>query len=317
MKLASSIHIIKLFLIIGFLGNLLIGFGQGEMVPLEDQLEESYGIDKLAVLNDLTAFNLELNIRKSLKYGKQAVDLSENLFDESDSLVFGGEYFLKVDAYNLLGEAHFIKEHYYDAQQSFRTGLTYALKIDYQFGVNIAESYLTKLDSIGVKSNIFKEKLSDLKLGRTINAGSQDLAFSSAMKSAEMNENNGNYEKAIKNYEKAINYLKDKGDDEQIAELYRRIADNYDKLGNIPKSLEYYKLAIGEKEKLGDTTGLQASKKGIDNLHEQIDELVKPEVSKEDSIEKVVQLKTLEDYKQMAVKSEANEDYEKSLEYYK
>lgn len=317
MKFTNTIHIKILLLVVGFLCNSIIVFAQDELEPLEDQLEESYGIDKLAILNELTEHYFELNIRKSIKYGKQAVDISENLFDEADSSAGTRDYFLKVDAYNLLGEAHYIKENYFDAQKSFKSALNYALKIDYAKGTNSAENYLTKLDSIGVKSNIFKETLSDLKLSRTINAGSQDLALSTTLKSAETNENNGNFEKAIKNYEKAINYLRDKGDDEQIAELYRRIAENYDKLGNISKSLEYYKLAIGEKEKLGDTTGLQASKEGINNLHEQIDELVKPVESKEDSVEKVVQLKTLEDYKKMAVESEANEDYETSLEYYK
>jgi len=306
-----------LTILFGMFILVLTSIAQDDLEPLENQLDESYGIDKLVILNELTGHYLDLNIRRALKYGKQAVDLSENLFDEMETSVERGQYFLKVDAYNLLGEAHYIKEHYYDAQQNFQSALKFALNVDYQDGIGKAEVYLTKLDSIGVKQNIFKEKLSALKLGRTINAGSQDLALSSTIKTAETYENNGNYEKAIKNYEKAINYLRDKGDDEQIAELYRRIAENYDKLGNIPKSLEYYKLAIGEKEKLGDTTGLQASKEGINNLHEQIDELVKPIESKEDSVKKVVQLKTLEDYKKMAVKSEANEDYEKSLEYYK
>ena len=133
----------------------------------------------------------------------------------------------------------------------FNLHLNMLLKNNYSDGIGKAETYLTKLDSIGVKANIFKEKLSDIKLGRTISAGSQDLVLSSTLKTAKTNENNGNYEKAIKNYEKAINYLKDKGDDEQIAELYRKIAENYDKLGNIKKSLEYYKLAIGEKRETG------------------------------------------------------------------
>lgn len=317
MNFISNIHIKKLLLLHILLCLSLFVIGQEELNPLEDQLEDSYGIDKLLILNELTEHYFELNIRRSLKYGKQAVDLSENLFNEADSSEDSRNYFLKVDAYNLLGEAHYFKENYFDAQKSFKSALKYAVNIDYVNGINTAENYLTKLDSIGVKSNFFKEKLSDLKLGRTITLSSQDLALSSTLKSAEMNENNGNYEKAIKNYEKAINYLRDKGDDEQIAEMYRQIAENYDKLGNIPKSLEYYKLAIGEKEKLGDTTGLQASKDGISNIQEQIDELAKPQISKEDSVEKVVQLRTLEDYRQIAIESEANEDYEKSLEYYK
>lgn len=317
MKQLDIIHGRLIFLFFWMLCSIFTSVAQEDMESLENQLDESYGIDKLVILNELTEHYIKANNRRALKYSKQAVDLSENLFDETENSAEGGEYFLKVDAYNLLGEAHYVKEHYYDSQQSFQSALRYALKNNYQDGINKAETYLSKLDSIGVKANIFKEKLNDIKLGRTISAGSQDLALSSTLKTAENNENNGNYEKAIRNYEKAINYLNDKGDEEQIAELYKKIAENYDKLGNISKSLEYYKLAIDEKEKLGDTTGLQASRQGINNLQEQIDELVKPEENAVDSAERIVELKTLSDYRKMAIESEANEDYEKSLEYYK
>ncbi len=316
MKQVTNILSKVIFLFLGMLGTIAV-VAQEDLEQLENQLDESYGIDKLVILNELTAHNLQLNIRRSLKYGKQAVDLSENLFDETENAPQEEEYFLKVDAYNLLGEAHFLKEHYYDAQLTFQSALKYALKNNYSDGIGKAETYLTKLDSIGVKANIFKEKLSDIKLGRTISAGSQDLVLSSTLKTAKTNENNGNYEKAIKNYEKAINYLKDKGDDEQIAELYRKIAENYDKLGNIKKSLEYYKLAIGEKEKLGDTTGLQASKEGVNDLQLQINDLLESQENKVDSSKKIIDLKTREDYKQMALELEANKDYEKSIEYYK
>ena len=55
MKFVNTIHIIILLLIIGLLCNSIIVFAQDELELLEDQLEDSYGIDKLAILNDLIA----------------------------------------------------------------------------------------------------------------------------------------------------------------------------------------------------------------------------------------------------------------------
>jgi class 3 adenylate cyclase len=294
-----------------------MGFAQADPKSLEDQLDENYGLEKLVILNQLTELYQETNNRKALKYGKQAVVIADNLFPEDSLQPLDENFYLKVDAYNLLGEARYNKEHYYDAQLSFNSALDAATKINYQDGISKAETYILRLDSIGVKSNVIKKTFRDLKIGRSIKSGSKDLVLSSTIKAAENNEESGNYFKAIANYEKAINYLTDKGEEEEIAELYRRIAENYDKAGNIPKSLEYYKLAIGEKEKHGDTTGLQASKDGIDSLHVQIEELVGREEIVVDSAEKKLELQTLDDYKMMAEESEANEDYEKSLEYYK
>ena len=127
MKQVTNILSKVIFLFLGMLGTIAV-VAQEDLEQLENQLDESYGIDKLVILNELTAHNLQLNIRRSLKYGKQAVDLSENLFDETENAPQEEEYFLKVDAYNLLGEAHFLKEHYYDAQLTFQSALKYAFE---------------------------------------------------------------------------------------------------------------------------------------------------------------------------------------------
>lgn len=290
---------------------------QTNLDELENQLGSNFGLDKLIILNQITDEYQEINSRKALKYGKQAVALAEKLLPEDTVKPENIHYNLKVDAYNVLGVAHFNKQHYYDAKLNFQSALNYALLTKYPDGIVKAETYLAILDSIGVKSNIFKETFNDIKLGRAIKSGSKDLALSTTIKTAETYKKNGNYAKAISNYEKAINYLTDKGEEEQIAELYRQIAECYDMAGNIPKSLEYYKLAIGEKERLGDTTGVQASIDSITNLQFQIGELVEPKIIYVDSAEKKRELESLEDYKKLAIESEANQDFEKSLEYYK
>lgn len=307
-----------LFFLFFFLNCSLCGFAQKNIEQLEEDLENNYGVEKLITLNQLTEQYQATNIRKAIRYGKQAVDIAENLYPEATPQLVSEQYFLKVDAYNLLGQSHYIKENYYDAQVNFKVALKYAERINFQNGIDKAEAYLIELDSIGVKSNLFKETMNDLNLGNAIRGESQDITLATTIKTAETNEKNGNYYKAIRNYEKAINILKNKGDDEQIAELYRRIADNYKNAGNISNSMEYYNLAIGKKEELGDTTGLQASKKGVEELHSQIEHLT--EFQEKDTVaekEKLAKLESRDDYKMMALELEENQDYQQSLEYYK
>jgi class 3 adenylate cyclase len=282
---------------------------------LEKQLDENYGIDKLIILNQLTKMALDSSNRKAIKYGKQGIALADKLLPEEDTI--DDEYYLKIDAYNLYGKVQYYRERYYDAKTGFQYALTEAIRINYMEGIETAETFLVVLDSIGAKSNKLKQAFSDWKIGQSIREGSQDISLSSTLRNAENNEKNGNYFKAIRNYEQAINYLKDEGDDEQIAALHIKIAECYDKAGNITKSIEYYKLAAGEKEKLGDTAGVQASKDSIENLQGQIVKLIDANVDSAVMLKKQAEARTLEEYRKLAEESEANEDYEQSLEYYK
>jgi adenylate cyclase len=282
---------------------------------LEGQLKTNYGSDKLILMNELTDIYLDSNSKKALRNGKQAVALAENIFSPEDSL--DENYYLKVDAYNYLGEVRFAREKYYDARVSFQSALQEAELINYTEGKKKARAYLDMLDTIGSKSSFFRETFGDLKIGQSIRDGSQEVSLSSTLRSAESAEENGNYFKAIGYYEKAINYLRDQGDDEQITEMYRKIAENYERAGNMPRSLEYYNLAAGEMAKAGDTTGLKVTRDSIASLQVQIDEFVEANIDSSRLIKQQQQAETLEDYKILAAESEANEDYEQSLQYYK
>jgi len=300
-------------------------FAQNSDSSPEDLLDKTYGMEKLILLNQLSEKYLNENSRKAVRYGKQAVALAENLFPQNKPEQTDTLFYIKVDAYNRLGTAQFVKEHLYDSKVAFSTALEFGINASYNRGITHAENYLARLDSIGVKSNIFKQTFNELGIGEVINDGSQDLSLSIALKSAEVYERNGNYESAIKNYEKAIHLYMDSGEDEQIPDLYRRIADNYNKLGNISKSLEYYDLTIEEQKKSGDTVGLKSSREGIKEVEKQINDLVETReipvrqirTIEIDTTKKNAEVKERADFKRIAEESEANEDFETSLKYYK
>ena len=100
-----SVSVIRYLVFISFLilVSAYSSLAQNDIEALEAELDQSYGIDKLRILNQLNSDYQQLNIRKAIKYGKQAIALSDVLFPEDDSLSQNDDYYLKVDAYNLLG----------------------------------------------------------------------------------------------------------------------------------------------------------------------------------------------------------------------
>jgi class 3 adenylate cyclase len=289
---------------------------QDDPKQLEKLLEGKYGVEKLALLNSVSKSYQGENDRKAIKYAKQAVALSDNIFpalvpDDADD-----EYYLKVDAYFLLGEARFLKEHYYDAQVTFKDALMFAENSNNSEMVSRTEAYLARLDSIGVKSNIFKEAITDLRIGQIINDGSQDVNLSVILKTAETNEKNGNYQKAIEQYSKAINIYKDRGEEEEIAKLHKRISYNFDQLGDMAKAMEHMALGVTDQDLVDDTSGLLASfKNEIQAYEADMDTFEESETLLDTTkIEDTADSGSLMIAK--ARQSEKEKDYEASLKYY-
>lgn len=291
--------------------------GQQNPKELEKLLEGKYGVEKLALLNSISKSYQGVHDRKAIKFAKQAVAMADNIFPTIVPEDADDEYYLKVDAYFLLGEARFLKEHYYDAQATFRDALIFAENSGNIVMVSRTEAYLAELDSIGVKANIFKEAITDLHIGQMINDGSQDVNLNVILKSAESNEKNGNYQKAIEQYTKAINIYKDRGEDERIAELHKKISYNFDQLGDMAQAMEHMALGVTNQDLIEDTSGLLASfKNEIQAYEADMDTLKKSEA--------LLDTGKIEDAadsgRAMIAKArqlEKDKDYEASLKYYK
>ncbi len=79
---------------------------ESSIEQMEEGLKNIYGLDKLKTLNKLTQYYQQQNLRKALKYGKQAVALGEDIFVESNSLIDQNKRHHLVLAYFQLGKAY-------------------------------------------------------------------------------------------------------------------------------------------------------------------------------------------------------------------
>jgi adenylate cyclase len=290
---------------------------------LEGQVKDKYGREKLDALNKLTDYYLIYDLRKAVRYGKQATSLSDNLFG-SDELARNDTSYLRSTSYNLLGMAHYKREKYINAKETFQEALAIAQDLQDSKGFGVASTYLVKIDSLAstqgaLKDNVFSRTLRSLELGEKFSNASLDISIQQKIKNAENHEKNGDYEKAIENYEEAINLLRNKGDADRVNMLHTHISELRKLQGGEEEAIAYYEKAIEEQQLIADSIA-NASKKNINKVEKSVDRANKRPVA--DSVSTSEQSKTVEElamesenYQMLAEEFEENRDYERAAEY--
>jgi len=314
-------------------------WSQYSIDSLEIVLSDLYGVEKLRTLNELVRAWLPLNAKNAVRYGRQAKELSDNIIRAENQLVRPEDHYLKPVSYHLLGIAYYQQGKYLEAKETFEAALSHSELIGYDPGIEQNETYLTKLDSIGLVRDggndaFWKKKIRNLGLAEIVSSTSSDFSISANIKLANNYEKNGNYLKAIESLEKAINLLTDKGEGERVRDLRERVADLQSKAGNYKEAIDSYQEIQLEKEKTGDSLGVIASKERIQGLVDEINNLSRETESlKSDGegftpIAAEVEVKTrplspnpdlaeAENLRKTAIEYEQSQDFEKSLEYFK
>ncbi len=294
--------------------------GQQSIKQLKDDLKSKFGVDKLKVLNQITTAYLGQDLKKAVKFGKQGVDLAENIFSTSNALRNDSLRHLKIQSHSLLGKAYFFQEKYQEALTQFKMARSEANQFELIDENEEVDIYLSKLDSlqdagVNLEGNFLKNLKNKIKIGEAISNTSQDLNISTLLKIAANHEKRENFDKAIENYQKAINLLQNRGEAKKIANLHIKIAELHKKAGNIKASLAYYQLGIKENEKVGDSLKVKNAKKEVSLLFSNVDTLIQ-------SREKIkiefdsVNTQKLQNIKTIAEGYIENKDYEKAVEYF-
>jgi len=303
---------------------------------LEDSLDTSYGKQKLLILHKLTGLSLQSDPRKAVRYAKQAQDLADNIIAPSNTNIQKSDYYLKPLSHVWAGRAYFEREQYLEAKRAFELAQAEANKIDYTESDPLIGEYLEQIDAIAqrdkkaVEGNFFKRNLGNLGIGEVISETTDEVNISATVKMAESNEKAGYYAKAIENYQKAINLLRDKGNSQQITEIRTHIGDIYKQQNKLEDALDYYVLAKDDYLRANDSSGVLRAQSKIDNV-QNIKEARKvietsvsdnlttydPQPKKEAKAGEDPQQQTQDEIKRIAEQLEEEKDYKKSLEYYK
>ncbi len=316
-----KLHVkIPLFICLVFLAILVVHGQEKDVKSLKQAVKSDFGVERLEALNDLTTLYLTKDVKKAIRYGKQAVNLAENIFSYSNALQDDQKRYLKADAHSLLGKAYFFQEKYQEALAQFNKAKLEANQYDHVDENDEVDIYLSKLDSLretgtNLEGNFFKNLKNKIKIGEAISNTSQDLNISTLLKIASSHEKRNNYGKAIDNYQKAINLLQNQGDARQIAKLHIKIADLYKKSGDIKSSLAYYQLGIDENKKVGDSLQVEKARESVASLFHKMDTIIQKREKidiKFDSLEN----QQLQNFKSKAEEYIENKDYQKAAEFY-
>ena len=273
----------------------------------ERELNNLFGVDKLIALNRLTKFYQIQQPRKSMRYGKQAVSLGENIFSESNEDVDPQNLQHLIQAYFQLGELQYEKENFFESRQHLIACKTLSEQLNDQTFKADLEKYLSEIqgkqDQGEVKQNFFSKTFGELKVGEVITGASQDIAIQTEIKLGQASERKDEFVKAHDHYQKALNLSKNKGESKQIEDLQLKIAFVLEKMNRHEEANKLLEEAISEIEKDRD---IQLEDIQLDTLPALV------QVYSEDSIRKEQQ-----NYKELAESYARENDFEKSLAYYK
>ena len=307
----------KLFLIL--ILNLSFFFHQqsfaqeSSIKQTEATYKSLFGLEKLKALNQLTLYYYNQQSRKALKYGRQAVTLSENIFVESNSDIDLNERHYQVLAYLQLGKVLYDRESFFESQKNLEAAKLLTIQINRKDYQTEAEYYLEEINDLieegEIKENFFAKTFNNLNVGEVISETSKDLTIQTEIKLAESNEKKGEFTDAINHYEKAINLLKNKGNSERISELQLKVAVLLDSLDQHEEAQILLTEAIIEMESDILTSTIKLEKDTLSQL---------PGVENEQKKRVQESLrKEQKNLKDLAESYAKEKDFEKSLAYYK
>ncbi|MEO0901944.1 MAG: adenylate/guanylate cyclase domain-containing protein, partial [Bacteroidota bacterium] len=280
---------------------------QNNIEELENLYKETFGIEKLKTLNELTGRYRYTNPRKSIKYGKLAVQLGEEMFSQSNTQVSDDEPHQLVLAYFQLGAVMLDKDRYYDAKANLDLSKELAELVGEESIKKQSELLLDSLsqrtDTTRIKQGLLSKTIGSLKIGEVFNKTTNDLKVQTEVKLGNSQERKGNLLKAIDHYEKAIDLLKNRGDSENIVELQLKIAKIYDSLQQHTKAQEYLGEIIADSEK--PTIALDTDEANAENL------------DLEEGAQEGELRNRQRELKSLAEQFAAKADYETSIAYFK
>jgi class 3 adenylate cyclase len=307
-----------LFLPLFFLSIILTQPIQAQQVNIdqtEDNLKNLYGLKRLKALNELTRHYQQEEDRKAIRYGRQAVRLGERIFIEGNLNLPEQEKIHLLRAYFQLGEVLYQRENYFEAMKYLESSQLLSQELGQDRYVDRTADYLAgiqeRIESGEIKENFFNKAFNDIKIGEVIGSATNDLTIKSQINLGEADEKKGDYQAAMKHYQKAINLLKNKGDAEMINELNLRVAFILDSLEQHLAAQEFLNVIITDMES-------EQAKASVKVFENQIEITPVPEMKAPSTPEPPQSPRTRpKNLKELSDRFAKEKDFEKSLAYYK
>lgn len=282
-------------------------FAQETISSIEKKVESTVGFERLELLNQLATHYYGADERKARKYAKRGNLLADNILNSNTNLTLD-KAILVIESKLLYGAILYDRQSYLDAKSIFSATQEASLKHDYLPGEVNSNKYLALIDSLiqigEVKSNIFTRTFSDIDIGSALSNSTNSMATSSELQLAKMAEKKGDTVAAIVHYRKASDLLRNRGQETEAKVIDDKI-DTYQQIRSID-SIRH----LMTNQPSADVDDGTVNRFSVDSSGHVI-------VTKVDSAQVIKNNKELTNLKQLAVRSEASNDFEASLNYYK
>ncbi len=291
-----------------------VGLAQIDLRESEKQINRLYGVEKLNALNELSDAYITVDSKKATKYAKQAVNLGEEIIDIANPELLPEDFVKLLRAHVLYGDLLFTSEKYAQAKEQFISARYWSSKLNDSIFVDKIDLRFTELRALErdgkVKKNVVSKAFKNLNIGDKIGDATQRLQIDAQIKLGNKKEEDGDYDAAIKHYKKAINLLKNTGETDEINEMQIRVALLLDSLNQPQEAQSFLAEALTEKRIKSIEQNDSIS---FDSM------VLKPEpipnnITFTPNQSLVTEKKSL---KSLAEKFEKNNDYKRSLDYFK
>ncbi len=239
MRLRFIVMLVTLSLVTSVTPSVLIAQNTHEM---EASLKSAGGFERLEILQSLTDHYTRIKNRKSLKYGRQAVKLADNLLGENVNDIRW------ITSHFLLAKAYYSQEKYFTAKEYFtRVQLIADPRRDAEV-VDVTSQYLNRIDSLarteeGLNQGLISRALTDINLGSSISDLTSNVETKYLMNQAQNAVDKGEYQKAIEIYNKVALEFNQSGQLQQLSQVYRQIGSVFRLMGKDEKATEYIRKA--------------------------------------------------------------------------
>lgn len=255
---------------------------------IEQIINRQYGIDKLKSLNLLSGHYGNSDLKKALKYARQANQLADAIFTSENVLLNESDRIEKLKAHYQLASVYTNQEKFRLAKQAAQKAADEAmLQSDSTMNDQINQ-LMSQIDAEKPDKGLFGKKIKPLNIGEKINKSSANLKLSSVLVLAKKQEQLKQYEGAIKQYKMAVNLSRNIGDAQQVAELHVKIGELYQKIDEKEAAAAYYQMASGNFERLSDSSAMASTKQALSEIiQDNQTEIPAVEEFQEDDIQKI------------------------------
>ncbi len=98
-------------------------YAQQDIVNLEKNIEDLWGVEKLRGYHTLIEYYVENQPKKASRYVRRAEDLTETIIHPSNKLLEAGDFQLKPKTYLLAGQYYEVRGFYMESKTAYQKAL--------------------------------------------------------------------------------------------------------------------------------------------------------------------------------------------------